>query len=194
MTNENPAQGDHWINSGISVEALIAAARLEALPIDQDPTARLLGLVEGARPVLDGAALKSARTARGIPVSELARKLSSNGWPVKTADVFRWETRSTVDVPDGMISAIAQVLQRSVNSLVRDSGPNLIIVSLRQSDRFHELTQRWAQLFNLSVSSAAAALESRVLATVHRGDRPDMDQTLQTLEVLLEELEQRKHP
>ena len=194
MTNENPTKGDHWTNSGISVEALLAAARLEALPLDQDPTARLLGLVEEVQPVLDGAALKSARTARGISVSELAGRLSSNGWSVKTADVFRWETRAASDVSVALISTIAQVLQKSVENLVRDGGPNLIIAALRQSDQFHELTQRWAQLFNLSVNSARAALESRVFATVHRGDRPDIDQTLQTLEALLAELERREHP
>lgn len=194
MTNKNPTQGDYWTNSGISVEALLAAARLEALPLDQDPTARLLGLVEEVQPVLDGAALRSARTSRRISVSELARRLSSNGWSVKTADVFRWETRAASDVSVGLISTIAQVLQNSVENLVRDDGPNQIIAALRESDRFHELTQRWAELFNLSLNSAGAALESRVLATVHRGDRPDIDQTLRTLEVLLEELEGRERP
>jgi hypothetical protein len=66
MTNESPAQGSYSTSSGISVEALLAAARLEALPLDRDPTARLLGLVEEGQPVLDGSAIRSARTARGI--------------------------------------------------------------------------------------------------------------------------------
>jgi transcriptional regulator with XRE-family HTH domain len=174
------------------VEALFAAARLEALPLDQDPTARLLGLVEEAPLVLDGTALRSARKSRGMSVSELAEKLSSKGWSVKTADVFRWETQAATDAPVGIASAIAEVLQKSAASLARDGSPDLVTAALRQSDRFHELAERWAKLFNLSVNSAAAALESRVLATVYRGAQPDLDQTFQTLEVLLEELERRE--
>ena len=192
MTNENPAQGKHRRNSGISIEARLSAARLEALPLDQDPTARLLGLIAEVQPVLDGAALKLARSAGGLSASELAGKLSSEGWPVKTADVFRWETRAASDVPVALILMIAQTLQKSVESLVKNGGPNLFIASLRQSDRFHQLSQRWANVFNLSVTSAGSALESRVLATVHRGDRPDVEQTLQTLEALVEVLEGRE--
>ena len=194
MTNENPAQGGRHSNSGISVEALLAAAKLQALPLDQDPTARLLGLVEEAQPVLDGAALKLARNSSGLSASELARKLSLEGWPVKTADVFRWETRAASDVSVALISTIAETLQKSAESLVKNGGSGLVIAALRQNDRFHQLAQRWAEMFNVSVSSARSALESRALSTVHRGDRPNLDQTLQTLETLVEELEWRGHP
>lgn len=122
MTNENPAQEKHRRNSGISMEALLSAARLEALPLDQDPTARLLGLIAEVQPVLDGAALKLARSAGGLSASQLAGKLSSEGWPVKTADVFRWETRAASDVPVALILMIAQTLQKSVESLVKNGG------------------------------------------------------------------------
>ncbi len=181
-------------HSGISVEALLAAARLEALPLDQDPTARLLGLVPEQQPVLDGAALKAARVARGFSPSDLARTLTSDGWSVRTADVFRWETRASSDVSSAQISRIAQVLKKTVESLVRDAGPSPLITSLRGSDRFQELVRRWALFFDLSVSSAGSALESRALATVHRGDRPDSEQTIRTLETLLDELERRNRP
>lgn len=185
--------GDDEDGPVISVEALLAAAQIEALPLDADPTARLLGLVNDDR-VLDPGQLKAARIARNLTVSELASRLSSEGWSVTGSDVFRWESRSTSDVRPALISAIGAALGRSVLDLTRVSERDQTLAAIRQTDLFQELAKRWAALFDLSVIAARDALESRILTTVHRGDRPDPEQSLRTLEVFVNELEQRGRP
>jgi hypothetical protein len=55
--------------------------------------------------------------------------------------------------------------------------------------RFHDLVQRFAKVRRISVEMAESAMKSRMLATVHRGDMPDKEQMLASLESLVHALE-----
>lgn len=192
--SHNESNRGRRTHSTVSIEALLAAAKHQPPPLDQDPTARLLGLVPDPANTLDGAALKGARQKAGLSASELAQKLQSRGWSVSTGDVFRWETRSTSDVVPALTAAIAVEVQTPLDRLLRKTASTDSFEAIRSSERFKQLEQRWARLFSLSPSAAGRALESRALATVHRGDEPDTNQTLQTLEALVDELERREEP
>lgn len=175
----------------VSIEALLAAANHQPPPLDRDPTARLLGLVPDPANTLDAAALKVARQSARLSVSDLAQRLQDRGWSITTGDVFLWETRSTSDVVPALIAAIAVEVNAPLERLQRKTTSVDSFGTIRSSDRFRQLIERWAQLFSLSPSAAGLALESRALATVHRGEKPDSDQTLQMLEALVDELERK---
>lgn len=173
----------------LSIDALLAAAAYEPPPIEQDPAARLLGLVEGVEPELNHQALKAARMRANLSVAELAARLSADGWKVTTSDAFRWETRTAIEVDPQLIAAIALVLGVSAThiSRTRDAAS----VSIATLDGFRKLTERWARVFNLTTEAAAENLLARAAATVHRGDGQDAEQTLKSLELLIDDLEAR---
>ncbi|WP_251042108.1 hypothetical protein [Arthrobacter sp. ISL-30] len=57
------------------------------------------------------------------------------------------------------------------------------------SSRFRDLVQRFAKVRQISVEMAESTMKSRMLATVHRGDMPDEEQMLASLESLVHALE-----
>ncbi|MDG4668619.1 hypothetical protein [Mycobacterium sp. 236(2023)] len=180
------------------IEALVDTADLlwlsanGAPPLADDPAAAVLGLVPDEECSLDSKALALARRRSGLTASELAEQLRGRGWEFQVADVFRWETRSAIDVPPAVIQAVADVLGESVDRLV---GPRPgmanhdVLASIRSHPMFQQLVERWAVVQRVSSSVAAAALETRVMATVHRGERPDTEQLLSSLETLVSAVE-----
>jgi len=107
--------------------------------------------------------------------------------------VFRWETRTAADVPPAAVQAIAEILNTSVDSLIsvatNASQPDRLS-AVREHPRFEQLVNRWAQVRRVSRAVAAAALESRMLASVHRGEPPDAEQLLQSLDALVTSVEE----
>ncbi|WBP93196.1 hypothetical protein O6072_18455 [Mycolicibacterium neoaurum] len=181
------------------IEELVATADLlwlsakGAPPLADDPAAAVLGLVPDEACSLDSKALALARRRSGLTASGLAQRLRARGWELQTGDVFRWETRSAIDVPPAVIQAVADVLNESVDRLVAPRGRvanHDVLVSIRRHPMFEQLVERWAQVQHVSSSVAAAALETRVMATVHRGERPDAEQLMRSLEALVRTVEQ----
>lgn len=55
--------------------------------------------------------------------------------------------------------------------------------------RFMDLVQRFALVQRISPSMANTMLRTRMLATVHRGEKPQVEQLLDSLETLVQSLE-----
>lgn len=172
---------------------LIREAAHGAPVLENDPAAALLGLVPDAGYRLDGKKLSAARKREGSNVSQLATALAKRGWSVSAGDVFRWENRSAEDVSPALIRAIAESLGQDPDSLASAAEPgSTFISSLRGSPAFQALAERWARARNVTAGLAAATLESRTLATVHRGEAPDLDQALTALEQLVSTVEAQR--
>ncbi|WJH26632.1 hypothetical protein [Pseudarthrobacter defluvii] len=164
-----------------------------APPLDQDPVAAMLGLVADPHMTLDSKALARHRKRARLTVSDVAARLSERGWNVQAGDVFRWESRSAPDVPPAMIQAIAGVLATSPELIsVRQAAAEDQFAAVRNTARFQNLVSRWMTALDLSRSMAVAALEGRMVATVHRGEEPDSEQLLAALDVLVEAVEQSR--
>jgi hypothetical protein len=166
-----------------------------APPIADDPVAAMLGLVPDLECSLDAKALTLARKRANLLVSSLASLLRARGWSTHQADVFRWENETSADVPPALIQAIAEILGTPVEKLILPperiplGGP---IGEVRNSQIFSQLVSRWANARNVTVAVATAMLESRMLATVHRGGSPDAEQLLVSLDALVTAVEQPK--
>ena len=163
-----------------------------APPLESDPVAAMLGLLPDPRWALDPTALTGARKAAGLKTRELADRLVARGWDVESRDVFRWETRSTTDVSPALIQAIAEVTGTNPDRLTTSQGESPMqkyVAAATRTRQFHGLVERWARLQGVSARMAASALESRMLATVQRGDHPDTDQLLQSLDALVTAME-----
>ncbi|MDM2496019.1 helix-turn-helix domain-containing protein [Mycobacteroides abscessus] len=177
---------------GDTADAVWLAAH-GAPPLITDPVAAMLGLVPDRECGLDVRALTQARKRAGLNVSDLAARLRDRGWNFQKNDVFRWETRSATDVSPAVIQAIAEVLDIPVDSLISVAGTSSPaedqLASARRHPLFDQLVDRWARVQNISRAVAAAALESRMAATVHRGQRPDSEQLLRSLEALVVSVE-----
>jgi hypothetical protein len=61
-----------------------------------------------------------------------------------------------------------------------------------KSSAFQALVARWARVQGVSIALANSQLESRMMATVYRGDRVDPDQMLDSLEALVRARETAK--
>lgn len=172
---------------------LLWLSRSGAPPLDQDPVAAMLGLIADPRVVLDSKALARQRKRARLTVSDLAVRLKDRGWDVQTTDVFRWETRPAPDVPPALVQAIATTLQTSPDHLTSAVQPTEDQFSaVRNTARFQDFVGRWMKAFGLSQPMAIAALESRMAATVHRGQKPDPQQLLAALDALVSAAEQTR--
>jgi transcriptional regulator with XRE-family HTH domain len=161
--------------------------------LEDDPVAAMLGLVPDRECSLDSRALSQARKRAGLKVSDIAERLRERGWEFKQSDVFRWETRSASDVAPAVVQAIADILSTQVEDLITvpsSASAQDHLADIRRHPHFEQLVDRWARLQNVSRAVAAAALESRMAATVHRGDRPDTEQLLHSLDALVTSVEQ----
>lgn len=166
----------------------------EAPALEADPVAAMLGLIPESEFRLDPASLTRARRSAKLSVSQLAERLTRRGWAVKTSDVFRWENRTAADVPPAMIQALSEILETATERLVATEAvaeTSEDLRAVRESSLFKDLVARWSQAVHVSRSVAAAMLESRMLATVHRGDQPDTEQLLMSLETLVTSVETR---
>ena len=93
--------------------------------------------------------------------------------------------------------AIAEVLGVGAEQLTVDRGTSperQDFSAIVNSPSFEGLVNRWARLQGISRSLASSALRSRLLATVHRGDRPNDEQMLRSLDSLIAALEQEQNP
>lgn len=163
-----------------------------APPLDEDPVAAMLGLITDPHVTLDSRGLARQRKRGRFTVSELAARLKERGWNVQTSDVFRWESRSATDVSPALIQAIAAILQTSpelISAVKRAEDP---FSAVRNTAQFQDLVGRWMKAVGLSQSMAVAALESRMVATVHRGEEPDPKQLLAALDVLVSAVEESR--
>jgi hypothetical protein len=174
-------------------DALWLSARA-APRLADDPVAALLGLIPDRECSLDARALTRARKRAGLKVSDMVARLRARGWTTQDADVFRWENRSATDVAPAVVQAIAAILQTPIESLILEPEADTsgtLFAEIGQHPRFEQLVDRWARARNVPRAVAAAALESRMIATVHRGANPDADQLLLSLDSLVTALE---HP
>jgi len=187
------SEEDHAeVESLIEVADLLWEAGHGAPPLESDPVAAMLGLIPDPRYALDPKALARARKNAGLKSSELAGRLVARGWNVQVRDVFRWENQLSVDVAPALIKAIAEEAGTSVDRLTASrqaSADHDAVAAVTRSPRFERLVERWARIRGISRALAASALESRMLATVHRGDHPDADQLLQSLDALVTAVE-----
>lgn len=180
----------------LDVADLIWEAGHGAPPLEDDPVAAMLGLIADPHYQLSSKALTRARTSAKVKPTDLASRLKQRGWDVTASDVFRWETRATNEVSPALVRAIAEVLHTDPDRLAMDaqartsSQPTLAhLTAVTSSARFQALTKRLARLEGVTEKMAVSLLESRMLATVHRGDHPDSDQLLASLEALIRALE-----
>lgn len=158
-----------------------------APPLREDPIAAMLGLIPDRSYALDSSKLKQARKRAGLQLSDLVARLADRGWTLDRADLFRWENQSTADVAPAMIKALAEETGTNPDQLVTKQ-PRAIpaaIASALESPLFASLVERWARVQNVSPGLATSELESRMLATVYRGDNADTDQMVQSLEALV---------
>lgn len=179
----------------VDVADLLWLSAQGAPDLADDPVAAMLGLVPDRECMLDPKALARARKQTGYGVSSVAERLRYRGWDVQQGDVFRWETRSGADVPPAVIQAIAEILEVPVERLTAAPGAAAEddrFAAVETLPAFRQLVERWARTRQVSFVVAAAELRSRSLATVHRGDWPDTEQLLRTLEALVASVEHSK--
>lgn len=164
-----------------------------APPLEDDPVAALLGLVPDPSRSLDPRALIRITKSAGIKASALAQALTERGWKVSTRDVFNWQTKGSQEVSPALIQAITEIAGSTIDRLTVDLGASHLSSELRtitQTAKFRELVTRWAHLRSTSADLATSALTARLMTSVHRGVEPDTDQMLNSLEALVNALEQ----
>jgi hypothetical protein len=190
-----------YLDSLMDVANLLWDAGHSAPALESDPVAAMLGLLPDPRCALDPKALVRARKAAGLKPSDLAARLTVRGWDVQARDIFRWETRSAADVAPALIRAIADETGANVDRLTTSNdsaAEHTSVAAVTKTSRFQWLVERWARVQGISPALAASALESRMWATVHRGDHPDAEQLLQSLDALVAAIEagdeQRSEP
>ncbi|MFE5788380.1 helix-turn-helix transcriptional regulator [Rhodococcus erythropolis] len=186
---------EEYVSSLSDVADILWGSAHAAPPLPSDSIAIMLGLVPDRNRLLDGSALKRIRKNARLSTSQLAERLAARGWDVKSGEVFRWETRSAANVPPALIAAIAEETGTTTDHLITSTAINteeVAIAQIKKTASFDNLVARWAQLKNLTKEIAAASLESRLLATAHRGDHPDSAQMLESLEALVHATERKQ--
>lgn len=165
-----------------------------APPLHSDPVAAMLGLVPDASFRLDSKTLTENCSRSHVPPSKLAERLQARGWKVDAADVFRWQNSVASDVSPALIRAIAEELRVDPDKLVsplaaKQAVLDTVVELVTATKRFGELVERFATAQRVSPGMAQTMLRTRMLATVHRGKEPGVDQMLESLEALVSALE-----
>jgi hypothetical protein len=178
----------------LEIDDLVWESAHGAPPLQSDPVAAMLGLVPDASFRLDSTALTQHCSRQNVRPTKLAERLRARGWKVDAADVFRWQNSVTSDVPPALIRAIAEVLTISPDKLVAPPAAKLTALDtvaelVTATKRFGDLVQRFALAQRISPGMAHTMLRSRMLATVQRGDEPEVEQMLESLEALVRALE-----
>lgn len=130
-------------------------------PLTQDPVAAMLGLVPDAGRVLDGSAIKRARTRAGLRVSEVAERLRAYGWQVTSAEVRDWEARPGQVVAPALSLRVAGVLGTHVDEITQPAG-RAISEAVTEDPRWLSVVERFARLLDLP----AVQSESRLIAAL----------------------------
>jgi hypothetical protein len=165
----------------------------EVPPLDQDPVAAMLGLIADPNVVLSPRAFTTVRRRAGLAPSELASRLRDRGWDVSAADLTRWQSSAPTDLTPALLSAVAEELDVPVASITAEGAARPEwLAALVTTASFVELTGRWARARSLSAPIAASMLESRLLATVNRGERPESEALLASLETYVAAIEDNR--
>lgn len=165
-----------------------------APPLQSDPVAAMLGLVPDASFRLDSTAFTQQCSRKQVRPTKLAERLRARGWKVDAEDVFRWQTSVASDASPALIGAIAEELGISPDRLVappaaKQAALDSVAELVTATKRFGELVQRFALTQRISPSMAQTMLRTRMLATVQRGNEPEVEQMLESLEALVRALE-----
>lgn len=182
-----------WVRVGelATIESRLRAAAAAVPPLDQDPTAAMLGLLPDPESQLDGGALKRARKSSRLSIADLARRLTDRGWQVTQTEVFRWENNGAPDVPPAQIEAIGVVLGCDPATLTKPRHSDTANDVSLAGPVYQGLVRRLADALGISAVSASARLHSAALGAVHRGDRPVDDALEATLEGYVRAMEKR---
>lgn len=162
--------------------------------LEEDPVAAMLGLVPDPEIGLDGAALKTARKRASLAISTLAGRLVARGWQITARELMQWENGRNVPRTPALIRAIAEEAGANPDKLTRrlsNDPERQRLAGVRSSPLFRELAERWARIQGTTVALAESALESRMAVAVHRGDAPETDVLLESLEAMVSALESR---
>ena len=174
----------------LEIDDLVWAASHGAPPLQSDPVAAMLGLVPDASFRLDSTAFTQLCSRQGVKPTALAARLQSRGWKVEAADLFRWRTSVASDVSPALIRVIGEELGVSPDDLIAPPAAQRAVLDtvaerVTATKRFSDLVQRFALAQRISPSMANTMLRTRMLATVQRGDEPEVEQMLESLEVLV---------
>lgn len=165
-----------------------------APPLQEDRTAALLGLVPDPSALLDGKKFSQLRKRSDLKIDEIAQELTLHGWPIATKDVFAWERGKTSSVPPALIQVLSQMLKVRIDQLIGQSevlgAKQSLLQQLREHPQFGTLVQRWARAKQVPLEMAETMLSSRIVATVHRGETPDIEQNMASLEALVRVVEE----
>lgn len=158
--------------------------------LDRDPVAAMLGLIVDPGLSLSSRAFTTARRNSGLAPSVLAERLRDRGWNVSAADITRWQTSAPLDLVPAMLAAVADEIGVELDAIteVGVRRPEWLTTVLA-TQAFADLSARWARLKSVSLPSASSMLESRLLATVNRGDRPGTEALLGSLDAFVSTLE-----
>lgn len=178
----------------LEVDDLVWESAHGAPPLQSDPVAAMLGLVPDASFRLDATAFTQHCSRQNVRPTKLAERLRARGWKVDAADVFRWQSSVASDVSPALIRAVAEELAISPDKLVAPPAAKLTALDtvaelVTATKRFGDLVQRFALAQRISPSMAQTMLRSRMLATVQRGNEPEVEQMLESLEALVRALE-----
>ena len=178
----------------LEVDELVWESAHGAPPLHSDPVAAMLGLVPEASFRLDSRAFTQRCSRKNVRPTKLTERLRARGWKVDAADVFRWQSSVASDVSPALICAIAEELTISPDKLVappvaKQTALDTVAEMVTGTKRFGELVQRFALAQRISPSMAQTMLRTRMLATVQRGNEPDVEQMLESLEALVSALE-----
>lgn len=178
----------------LEIDDLVWESAHGAPPLQSDPVAAMLGLVPDASFRLASTAFTQYCSRKSVRPTKLAERLRARGWKVDAADVFRWQSSVASDVSPALIRAIAEELTISPDMLVSppataQTALDTVAELVSATKRFADLVQRFALAQRISPSMAQTMLRTRMLATVQRGDEPEVEQMLESLEALVRALE-----
>lgn len=178
----------------LEVDGLVWESNHGAPPLQADPVAAMLGLVPDSSFRLDSTAFTQLCSRSRLKPTKLADRLRLRGWKVDAADVFRWQTSVASDVSPALIRTIAEELGTTPDKLVsapaaRPGALDTVAELVTATKRFSDLVQRFALAQRISPSMAQTMLRTRMLATVQRGNEPEVEQMLGSLEALVRALE-----
>ncbi|MGN7970199.1 hypothetical protein [Microbacterium sp. 22296] len=179
---------------GLVEAADLAWSSAQGAPaLEDDPVAAVLGLVPDPEIELDGPAFVAARKRAGLTVSDLALRLTARGWDVTSKEVFAWESQRNAPKVPALINALANEVGTDPDRLRRRSGEDperSKLAAVMSSAAFKNLAERWARLQGTTIALASSALESRMLAAVHRGGAPEAEVLLDSLEAMVSAVEE----
>lgn len=178
----------------LEIDDLAVEATHGAPPLQSDPVAAVLGLVPDASFRLDSTAFTQQCSRQHVKPTVLAARLKARGWQVEAADVFRWQTSVASDVSPALIRVIGDELGVSPDDLIAPlAAQHGVLDTLAErvtgTKRFADLVQRFALVQHISPGMAHTMLRTRMLATAQRGAAPQVEQMLESLEVLVRALE-----